>query len=333
MLTYLAVAAAAEPPQTEAQVQALLRQLLAPEAADRVAAANALSKTPPPLVAHLQVGSIDATCYSHVSRADLDGAPEACLRWNHAMYHFVRVVAALGRQSVDPSTALGTYCVARTQPHPGDLVEKPACDLGATLRWMVNDPFEEHELIGPEATHGGKPVDLPDLVSRSALEKTAREGWIAMLGAAPKDAADLARRQPFTAERDGVRFSVLPVCGGRSSPRELCAFHLSVGSDEKLATTTLLPPLEPGGDNPAGMPYAPFRDVHAVHVLVAEGGRHGALVTDYGGFEDDTRRIDVYDLTSAPRHHCHVELELGVERGSPVPAPKLPTITADGCRP
>jgi hypothetical protein len=324
--------AAPDAPATEADVDRLLTQLVAPESDARIAAANALAKTPPALFRHLDdIETIAPECYAKVSTADVAALTETCERWNHAMYHYIRVVSSLAKKSTDARDPVGRACLAKTQPHPDDRVtDAPLCPLPSRLRWMVEDRFAEYEILDP-ADMGDAPVfaELPEAVAGQALKKAARTGWLEALTPDIPDEKTLREYRPWTAATRSTAFSVLPICGGRPSFNETCAFHLFATGEGRFDRTSFVFPDPTDGNAPAGMPYVNFRMVGAVHIDITEDGRFGVFATDYGCCGDETRRIDVYDLKASPAHHCHLETAL------PPPGEKapftLPTITPEGC--
>lgn len=96
-------AAFAAPPATEAEVDARLIELYAPDSATRLRAADALAQTPPGLVQHLAPAELP--CW----KGEVDLESPACRYHNHALYHLVRVMDALrwtaGSGSSSPSGA------------------------------------------------------------------------------------------------------------------------------------------------------------------------------------------------------------------------------------
>lgn len=333
LLPFLSAAFAAKPPASEADVDALLRQLIAEDSKARIAAANALAATPPELVRHLDAAAI-SDCATRVSERDLDDAPDECLRWNHAMYHYIRVVGSLARQSVDPSTPLGAYCVPRSQPGPSGDNDEPACPLGAPLHWMVHDQFDAPDWIEADATHGGKPIELDEALSGATFEKAAREAWVAMFQPDMPDVTALERYSPYSAEKGGTRFAVVPICDGAVGFYEKCAFHLFAVADGggRFGRTVLMPGTTLEAEPDPGTPYTNLRMVETVHIEVSEDGRYGMFVTDYADGDDRNRRIDVYDLSGAPKPHCHLEHGLVLPAGEPVIPVRMPEITDQGCR-
>lgn len=318
-LISFAVAGPAQPASAE-DVRAGLEALLDPDPKARIAAANTLATTPPALVGHLDPTGIDAVCAEHVASRSMTGMPERCKRWNHAMYHYLRVVGALAAKSADPATPLGAWCLPKTQPAPGRTVDDPACPLISHLRWVVHDGFDRPEVWDFEPSDDGA-FDLPEAVLGATLLASARASYEAALSPAVPDAAALARHDPFSVEHQGRRFSVLPICGGRPGFSETCAFHVFVEDGARFQQTSLLP-FTP--ELEASHLYANLRMTSAPQLSFTRDGHHGVIWTDGGGGDDHTRRYTVFDLSEAPRVRCTLE--------QPMEQPaRTPVVTPGGC--
>ena len=305
-----------------------MRQLIDASPEVRIAAANALVKTPPELVGHLRASTIEPTCAELIGGQNLEKVTARCERWNHAMYHYVRVIGTLARQSVDPSTALGKWCLPRTQPHASDRIENPACPLISTLRWMVVDPFDQPEFMDLDDLEGGTtlPFEIPATVSATALTTTAHKAYVAALQPAIT-AATLPTYPQWSVTQGSRSFHVVPICGGSAGFYEQCAFHLIVTDGPRFERTIRMPATSLTGAPDPGTPYVNVRMTHALHVLLE--GNLAAVVTDGGSGDDHTRRYDVYDVSGTPTLRCELEVELAnVEQA---PAPKLPRVDQGRC--
>jgi hypothetical protein len=254
------------------------------------------------------------------------------------MYHYIRVVGALARHSVDPDHPVGAWCIPRTQPRPGDMVEDPVCPMASRLRVIVNDGFGIADMLYLEDLAEVENVPkLPPELDGKALEATARDLYAKAMTPSLPDAAALARVQPWSAAAGGTRFSVLPRCGGRPGFREECSFTMAVQAGDRFATKTFLPRLATHDEHHrnmeevAGLPYSNLRMVQTVHIQVSDDGRYGLFATDYGCCDDRNRYIDVYDLRAAPEPLCHLEVDLVVLEG-PVPELRFPVVGPDGCK-
>lgn len=324
LLLLVPIVSAASAPTSEAEVNALLRGLIAEKPAARIDAANALMKTPPPLVHLLDRTTIDPACAEKVSVGDVADLSPTCQRWNQAMYHFVRVVGALARDSVNPATPLGAWCLPRTQPSADDRLMEPACPLVGRLRWMVNDGFDDADFL---VFGDAPPFAIPEVASTEALTTAAHTAYVTALQPPIPNPATLAKYPQWSATEGTRSFHVVPVCGGLASMRELCSFHLVVHDGDRFERTVFLPTTTTNGKNEVGIPYPGIRMPAAVHVLLE--GPHAMVVTDGGCCGDQTRRTTVYDVTAAPRFVCEVSESLAdPDAGPPV---KMPRFTPLGC--
>lgn len=118
---------------------------------------------------------------------------------------------------------------------------------------------------------------------------------------------------------------------GRAGFYEMCGVQLVVSDGDRFQSLAY-DPLEAleGAERP-GRPYVNLRMTAGVHVRLTEDGRHGIVATDAGCCDDHTRRIEVFDLSAAPRHVCSLRVEL--ENPESPPPLELPTIRPDGCTP
>lgn len=179
-------------PASEADVRRHLEALLAPDADARIAAANALARTPPALVQHLQRTAVPCTDVVDDDTRPIEGR---CERLNHALYHFIRVVGALAEDSVDPGTELGAACLARRDG-------PDRCALVSELRWMHSNPFETVFLSGT----GDRGPELPPELRGDALLASVRQAYTDALSPELTDEATLQRHRPLSATAGDTTF-------------------------------------------------------------------------------------------------------------------------------
>jgi hypothetical protein len=268
------ILAAPAAPASAHDVEARLAELYSSDASVRLAAANALARTPPELVAAL--APTELPCWSGV----LDLESSGCRYHNHALYHLVRVLGSLARQSLDLATPYGRACVA---------TRRRTCPALEALRSMVDNPSTG--FVAREVEEELPPGSPPD-VGATALEGAARTALEQALAIVPTDTEGWQAWGALQVGRAGARWWVLPRCAG-TGMHAICRWYGRVERDGRvdqhlLATPVLAPDLVP----------------QSVHLT--PDGALGVLLNDGGCCGDPRLALTVFDLRAGQRPVCEI---------------------------